>query len=279
MLRTEATAAFLALAVGASCGGADLAVGEASTRAQAHEADLPELPGDALLPDIEEEPPKHLAIQNEHQRTMLRFTTTHWNTGAGHLRIRGDTSTVQPCESGDQQYDTCTFAVQEILNAAGDVVATHGAGVSVFHPEHNHWHQNSVVDFRVQAGTPDGPTIAAGLKTTFCLIDFDKSDLIHENRERVYWECNGDVQGISPGWGDEYHQSTEGQELDITDAAPGIYYLTHLADPDQHWLESNEDNNFTWTKFRLYKQGGNMKITDIEYGPCEGMTCGNKANK
>ena len=38
-----------------------------------------------LLPDIIEEVPKHLSVQNAQQREFLRFSTTHWNFGVGPL--------------------------------------------------------------------------------------------------------------------------------------------------------------------------------------------------
>jgi hypothetical protein len=176
-------------------------------------------------------------------------------------------------------YDQCTYATQEILDAFGNVVATHPAGVSIFHPQHSHWHQNSVASFEVRKDSLTGAVVSQGLKVTFCLIDFDKTYLVHRNSERVYWSCNGDLQGISVGWIDEYHQSTEGQELDITGAPEGIYYLTHQADPDQHWLEVNEDNNFAWVKFFLSRKGANPEITVLETSPCDRITCGNTSNK
>lgn len=42
----------------------------------------------------------------------------------------------------------CTFAMQEIFNASGQVVARHPAGMALFHPEHDHWHQTSVTESR-----------------------------------------------------------------------------------------------------------------------------------
>src|SRR5262245_45762676 len=42
-----------------------------------------------LLPDIIDEIPKHLSVQNTRQREFLRFSTTHWNFGDGALQIRG----------------------------------------------------------------------------------------------------------------------------------------------------------------------------------------------
>jgi hypothetical protein len=101
-------------------------------------------------------------------------------------------------------------------------------------------------------------------KTTFCLIDLDFSDLVHEHKTKVYWDCDADLQGISVGYGDPYHHALEGQEIDITGLAAGIYYLTFDADPDQHWLETNDANNRSWAKFRLDRQGANASVTVLE---------------
>lgn len=237
-----------------------------------------ELPAGALLPDIQEEIPTHLNIQNKQQQEILRFSTTHLNLGVGPLQVRGG-GQVGPCTVDGVSYEQCTNAVQEILDANGVVVATHPAGSAVFHPEHNHWHQSSVATFEIRKDTLDGPLMGSGQKVTFCLIDFDKTELVHENSTRVYYECNGDLQGISVGWGDSYHHSTEGQDLDVTGLAEGTYYLTHLADPDQHWLETVENNNFAWVKFQLSRKGANPEIKELEHSPCSGPTCGNSSNK
>jgi hypothetical protein len=224
-----------------------------------------------LLPDIIDEIPKHLSIQNTKQREYLRFSTTHWNFGAGPLQVRGG-GQVAGCVLEGRSYDACTFATQEILDGAGNIVGTHPAGVAVFHPEHNHWHQNAVANFAIRPAPDADPVGGSTLKTTFCLIDLDKSDLVKRNSERVYWECNSDLQGISPGWGDEYHHSTEGQELDITGLPSGVYYLTQDADPDQHWLESDETNNRAWVKFRLSRQGANPEVSVLDSNGYEGNT-------
>ena len=255
------------------------------------------LPKGALLPDIVEEPPRHLSVQNNQQGEWLRFSSTHWNRGAGPLQIRG-ANQVAPCylnENGTQvYYEQCTHAQQEILNAQGQIVHSQSAGVAVFHVEHNHWHQNDVADFVLRKDSLTGPIVSESTKITYCLIDYDKSDGAGKPGDRAYWDCNGDVQGISPGWGDEYHHSTKGQELDITGLPAGTYYLTHLADPTNHWLESNDNNNSSWVEIRLTRQS-NAQITVVrEYSDdcscpagvtdlldkrCVGMACGNTANK
>jgi lysyl oxidase len=230
--------------------------------------------GEGLLPNIIEEIPQHLAIQNTQQHESLRFSTTHWNFGDGPLQVHGG-GQVAPCVIDGVPYAQCTHATQEILDSSGAIVATHAAGVAFFHPEHNHWHQSAVAVFAIRATLDGAPIGNSTLKTTFCLVDLDKSDLVHQNSTRGYFECNGDLQGISVGWGDEYHHSTEGQEIDVTNVPPGTYYLTQDADPDQHWLETNENDNRSWVRFRLSRKGANPEITVLDsYG-----YAGNSSNK
>jgi hypothetical protein len=110
-----------------------------------------------LLPDIIDEIPKHLSVQNTRQREWLRFSTTHWNFGDGALQVRG--------------------------------------------------------------GGQEVPCVIEGVSTV------------------------------------------------CTAAMQEIYYLTFDADPSQHWLETDDTNNRSWTKFRLERKGANASITVLEeYG-------------
>ena len=223
-----------------------------------------------LLPDIIDEVPKHLAVQNKQQRELLRFSTTHWNFGDGALQVRGG-GQESPCVVNGIS-TVCTFAMQEIFDANGQIVAVHPAGVALFHPEHNHWHQSEVAEFAVR-DTLDGPSVGSRqFKTTFCLIDLDSSDLIQVHKTKVYWDCNADLQGISVGYGDPYHHALEGQSIDITELAAGVYYLTFDADPSQHWLETDDTNNRSWAKFRLDRKGANASVTVLETSGYPGNT-------
>src|SRR5215213_7386681 len=74
--------------------------------------------GAPRYPDIVEQI-SHLQIQNEHQREMLRFSTTHINVGDGPLQIRGG-GRIAPCVIENVAYAQCTISTQEILDAAGN---------------------------------------------------------------------------------------------------------------------------------------------------------------
>lgn len=234
-----------------------------------------------LCPDITEEAPRHLGIQRAQQEEWLRFSSTHWNEGPGTLQIRGggQTGECQVEEAGTILNSICTFSTQEILNSAREIVYTQPAGLAVFHPTHHHWHQDLVADFVLRAGALDGPIVGQATKVTYCLIDFDAPNGLES--EKQYVDCNADLQGISPGYGDEYHHSTEGQEIEITNVPAGIYFLTHEADPSNKWLEWSDSNNTSWTKFRLTRDSnsGNGNLELLEESSCTGLACGNTSNR
>lgn len=269
-----------------------LAVGPSAARS------APTAP-EPLYPNIVEQIPHHLLIQNDHQREWLRFSTTHINLGPGNLQVRGG-GQVGPCEIDGEPIAQCTFSTQEILDSSGQVVLTHPAGVAFFHPEHNHWHQSGVAEFQIKRDDPacrtrddanacaaTGVSVAKGVKITFCLVDLTFTGVTGTEKKvmpRNYFECNRELQGISVGWGDAYHQSTPLQELEVTGLAEGDYYLTHLADPENHWLEGKsatspgEQDNFTWLKFHLSRTGANPEITLLDHSPCTGPVCGTNGN-
>lgn len=233
-------------------------------------ATVADLPAGARAPDIVEEVPKHLNIQNVQQHEVLRFSTTHWNFGSGPLQLRGG-GQVAPCVLDGVPYPQCTIATQEVLDAEGEVVATHPAGAAVYHPEHDHWHQDAVTRFAIRT-SPTGPAIGTVSKTTFCMIDTERRDHRTPGSDRAYADCDDELQGISVDWGDEYHHSTQGQAFDITGLPAGDYYLTQEADPDGHWIELDETNNLSWAEFRIDRTSANPKLTVLDTFGYEGDT-------
>jgi Lysyl oxidase len=235
--------------------------------------------GPGLLPDLRTVVPAHLQLVNEHQRETLRFANGIANTGAGPWALRPE----PPLE---QAVDTTT-AVQEIRDSGAlykcgtqpkqvtecyNVVSERAAGTFVYHPAHNHWHIGDVALFEVRKGSPTGPIVGGNsIKTTFCLIDWYKLDDNAPASERVFFDCYHSFQGISSGWVDQYHQSTDGQQLDLTGVPDANdYYLVSTANYAQRFTESDYTNNTAWVRFRLSTDSkGNRKIELTgEHSPC-----------
>jgi Lysyl oxidase len=122
-------------------------------------------------------------------------------------------------------------ANQQFLDANGNVVATCStASESVYHPAHKHFHISGVASFEVHSKSAGGPLKGESLgKVTSCLIDWVRLDGNSPDNERGYSSCDSGVQGISPGWVDQYHKALEGQSIDITGMPVGTYYLVSKA--------------------------------------------------
>jgi hypothetical protein len=226
-----------------------------------------------LLPDLQTAVPQHIQIQNEHQRELLRLSNGVANTGDGPWHMRPVIPLDDPTEP--------QAAIQDVLDANGNVVESKLVSQFEFHPTHNHWHIAGVGVFEVRAESPTGPLVGDSVKKTACLIDWYKINDNSKTPERVYWDCAGASQGITVGWVDQYHHSLDDQEVDITGAPPGRYYLVSTANPERIFLEKDYSNNAAWVAFDLTRDSnGNAKIEIVGNSPCEAGLCGdNSANR
>jgi Lysyl oxidase len=229
--------------------------------------------GAGLYPDLRAAVPHHFTVQNNQQEEFLRFSNMVANTGAGDLRLRPEHNTTTNLTTG----------IQEILDANRNVVSEQAVSEFVFHPAHNHWHLTDVALFEIRTALDNGTGGRFGavfanqsIKTTFCLIDVIKLEGNTNTGDRNYWDCFPDAhQGISAGWGDQYHHATEGQELKVTGAKPGIYYLVSTSNAEGAFLETDTTNNTAWTSFRLTRDSkGNAKVAELAHSPCAGALCG-----
>jgi Lysyl oxidase len=237
--------------------------------------------GAALYPDLRTVVPQHVQLVNAGQREILRFSNGIANTGAGPWALRPDPF------PDDATPDTTTIAaVQEFRDAnvyyrcgtqpkqvttCYNVIAEQLAGQFEYHPAHNHWHIGDVALFEVRKGSPTGKIVGGNsIKTTFCLIDWYKLADNARTAERVFFDCYASYQGISSGWVDQYHQSTEGQQLDLTGVPDANdYYLVSTANYARVFTETDYANNTAWVKFRLYTDSnGNRKIEVTAHSPC-----------
>jgi len=224
--------------------------------------------GGGLYPDLQTVVPLHLSMMNQQQRDILRFSNGIANTGDGPWALRPD---FQP---------TVTNAIQEIRNASGSVVREELVSAYEYHPEHNHWHIGDIALFEVRKGSPTGPVVGGNsVKVTFCLIDWYTLEGNANSKSREFFDCATSYQGISVGWVDQYHQATDGQQLDLTGVPEADdYYLVSTANYAGVFLEKDYSNNTAWVKFRLYRDSnGNRKVEVTGNSPCTNGLCGENA--
>ena len=266
-----------------------------------HPEELPmcEVRADALLPDLMTVVPTHLSIQNEHQREMLRFSNGLANVGVGPWWLEPNVTTTgtDTCQAARQVITGPEhFVNRQIMPSDDQIPAPEGTfatrcdkGNFDFHETHNHWHIDNVGEFRVctaadfnatgDACTPALTTYGTpseGIKYTFCLIDWYKlgDNSANSDETRNFFDCATGFQGVSPGWVDQYHHSTAGQEVDITGLPAGEYVLVSTINPsiEGHrpiFEEMNVNNNTSWLRFELRRDSeGNAKVLN-KSGSCD----------
>ena len=241
----------------------------------------------ANYPDLRTVVPTHLNFVNQQQNELLRFSNGIANTGNGPWAMRPET------ELGP---DPTTTAIQEIRSSnarflCGEqpkpsdpcytILSEQAVSTFQFHPTHNHWHTADVARFEVRKGSPTGTLIGQNsVKVGFCLIDLYKLDGNAPTSEKVFWDCYTSYQGVSSGWVDQYHQATDGQQVDLTGAEDGNdYYLVSTTNPNGDFLETDETNNTAWVRFKLSTDSmGNRKVTVSGTSPCDSPgLCGERS--
>ena len=117
-----------------------------------------------LYPDLRTVVPTHLAIANQQQRDILRFSNGIANTGHGPWAVRAEhelldenqtTTAIQEIRTTNDRYECGSQPKQ--VSACYEIVAEQAASVFEYHPSHHHWHTAGAAGFEVQAGLSRGP--------------------------------------------------------------------------------------------------------------------------
>lgn len=152
------------------------------------------------------------------------------------------------------------------------------AGYMQYHPAHGHIHLDGwgLYTLRLKdasiADTIKWPIVNSGIKVSFCLIDLttcsgslgdcrDANGTILNNGSFPNYglgggyNCGNQLQGISVGKVDIYHRNLDESFVKIPyEACNGEYYAMIEIDPDNHFLEMDENNNWLAAKVPLTQQ-------------------------
>ncbi len=152
------------------------------------------------------------------------------------------------------------------------------AGWMQFHPSHGHIHIEGWGLYTLRLRDPSitdtlkWPVVNSGIKVSFCLIDLTTcngalGDCIDANGTILTnssfpnyglgggYDCGQVKQGISVGKVDIYHQYLDESFIRIPyEACNGDYHVVIQIDPDNHFQEVNENNNWLEAAVSLTKQ-------------------------
>lgn len=142
---------------------------------------------------------------------------------------------------------------------------THSAGLMSYHQTHGHIHVDHWADFTLRRKTsnPDArtwPIIGTGTKQSFCLINLGDCS----NNPGYCVRANGDTlttdsipnfpmgfvsgcgidQGIYTGMLDIYSAGLN-MGIDLAGYCNGAYYIVSITDPNNDFIETDDDNNWT----------------------------------
>ena len=195
--------------------------------------------------------------------THLQFSNGTANIGLGPLHLYG----VLPALPDGSQ-----LVMQRIFRSDG-TYWDDTAGAFIYHPTHNHTHFENWCVYRLREVLPGdgvGAIVASSEKTSFCILDLVvyNSSLPNFSPNDYYTNCTGGTQGLSVGWLDIYTKSLPGQNIDITNIPPGVYWLESEADPDNHVREASDSNNIARIKVNI---GGTSTISMDRYEPNDSM--------
>jgi Lysyl oxidase len=194
---------------------------------------------------------------------LLRFRTLIANVGAG------------PFETIGSRQDTSVSEMtvsQRIYDDTGSYRETGTSAVMFYSGDgHDHWHVRDAEAYELRR-LDNGVRVGTGAKHGFCYYDNARYrlSLAGAPPDPVYTASGCGTQsdltvttGLSVGWGDIYAATLPFQWIDITGLKPGHYRLQATADPQNSFLESNDNNNMTWVNIQL--KSSSVKI--VATGP------------
>jgi hypothetical protein len=194
------------------------------------------------LPDLQTLPPSdmRLVLINETGKRLIRFTNSIANAGPGRLELIG-----VPSPSGDQ-----IRVDQHIVGEDDEIEGVVNVGEFIFHSEHDHWHLVDFATYEIWSLDEEDDlveVVATAGKVSYCVTDThlipDPPEESDFPRNPLYLTCQGELQGLLPGWVDVYGANLPGQWVEVTDLDMGRYALVSTVNPEHDVLEADPGNN------------------------------------
>lgn len=202
-------------------------------------------PNDQLPNLVSDRPTNpYLSVANVGGRNQLlvRFNGYVHNAGNAALEVRGS----------DPSNRVMRTAVQRVYQRGGGYVDDASGNIQLqfeSNDQHNHWHFMHAARYSLwnEARTAE---VAPAMKVGFCLLDSQRMAGSVPSRYTGDSFCQAGnptassvFEGVSAGWRDVYTSSLAFQWVDVSDVAPGVYWLRSQIDPDNVIRETSEADN------------------------------------
>ncbi len=205
--------------------------------------------GAPVLPDLVADPPvggNAPVVYGDAQgsRLLLRMDGFVHNRGPGALEIRGSDPLAGSMRTVSQRVYDDAGAFTDRASAADLLYETND--------DHAHWHLRNAMRYSLWSADRSAE-VAPSQKVGFCLEDSEPIEA-PAAATATYTEDAGQFcrsgepeaasvfMGVSAGWRDIYSYVLAFQWIDISEAAPGRYWLRADADPDNVIAETDEVN-------------------------------------
>ncbi|HEU4718032.1 MAG TPA: PKD domain-containing protein, partial [Bacteroidia bacterium] len=240
-------------------------------------------------------------ITQQHTETpgMITLSNATPNVGWGPMEIHGSNScwcdsvnvpcTTTMCPNGNPPTQKL---VQRIYHKNGNTITYHDTltpGTMSYHPSHGHIHVNNWAEFTLRvrdttiASPLNWPIVAHGSKVSFCLINLgdctNDYGFCRDSAGNVITMADvpnapfglvsgcGVDQGIYTGNLDIYDQNLPDMFMDLSGVCNGDYYIVSITDPDNNFIEQNDNNNWVAVPITLTMQHmpitGSFNITSV----------------
>jgi hypothetical protein len=219
-----------------------------------------------VLPDLEQTPPRAVSVVRRAGRERLVFLSAVENVGAGPLVVAGR-------RESPAQADMSARQVVRRADGSRAYYALRATLRFVVSETHRHWH---LLGFeRYELRNPAGKILGRDRKTGFCLGDrYDAHASVRVPGEpvRAVWtqECGRGqprrlriLEGLSPGFGDDYVPLLEGQYVDVTGLPSGRYVLVHRVNADRDLHELDYSNNSASVLLELHRKADGRARVDV----------------